>query len=198
MDMNFLYHQISQKNWHSINGLYTPIVLAKNLSFKEGMFLAYSMLLNEEREDDIRDFATELLQEIRLAHPTDWLSDWRNEIFLGDACYITMKYDERYEAYRRAYKQTNTPPPFLLISLASCYLSPSRPITIDEAENLAKYALKKELSIEGVVLLRGIYAEKEDKANFEYWDKMLKEVEEKQIHSQNEWPNFSDIRFTTT
>ncbi|WP_154017894.1 hypothetical protein [Candidatus Protochlamydia phocaeensis] len=105
-----------------------------------------------------------------------------------------MKYDERYEAYKRAYEKAPPPQPSsLLISLAGCYLLPKPPITLDEAENLAKKALEKELSIEGVVLLRGIYAEKKDQAKFDYWDKVLKEVEEQNIHTQDAWPDFSDI-----
>ena len=71
-----------------------------------------------------------------------------------------MKYDERYESYKRAFEKTAAPPPSLLISLASCYLSPTPLLTLDEAENLAIKALEKELSIEGVTLIRGIYAEK--------------------------------------
>jgi hypothetical protein len=100
-----------------------------------------------------------------------------------------MKYDEQYEAYKRAYEKVTPPPSSLLISLASCYLSPRPSVTLEEAESLAKKALEKEVSIEGVVLLRGIYAEKKDQAEFDYWDKVLKEVEEKNIHTKGDWPD---------
>jgi hypothetical protein len=93
---------------------------------------------------------------------------------------------------RRAYEKATYPPPSLLISLGGGYLSPGSPITLDEAENLAKKALDKEMSIEGVVLLRGIYAEKEDQAKFDYWDKVFKEMEDKNMHTQDAWPNFSE------
>jgi hypothetical protein len=82
------------------------------------------MLFNEERDDGLRDYATELLQEVRQAHFKEWSLDWKNDVFLGDAYYITMKYDERYESYKRAFDKVAFPPPSLLISLASCYLSP--------------------------------------------------------------------------
>jgi hypothetical protein len=104
-----------------------------------------------------------------------------------------MKYDERYEAYKRAYEKATPPPPSLLIALAGCYLLPKPSITLDEAENLAKKALEKEMSIEGVVLLRGIYAEKNDQVKFDYWDKIFKEVEENNVHTQDACPDFSDI-----
>jgi hypothetical protein len=188
-----LFNLILKNDWHAIVDQCQPKDLAKSLSFKDGRDLAYKMLFNEERNDNLRDYATELLQEIREIHFEEWSSDWKNDVFLGDACYITMKYNERYEAYQRAYKKASPPPPYLLISLASCYHSPEPPITLDDAENLVKKALEKEMSIEGVVLLRGIYAEKKDQVKFDYWDKVLKEVEEKKIHTKGTWPDFSNI-----
>lgn len=193
--MNKISNLILKNEWHTIVNQYQPKILAKNLSFKEGRNLVYKMLFNKERDDNLRDYATELLQEIRQTHLGEWSTDWKNDVFLGDACYMTMKYDERYEAYKRAYEKATPPPPSLLISLAGCYLLPKAPITLDQAENLAKKALEKEISIEGVVLLRGIYAEKKDQAKFDYWDKVLKEVEKKNIHTQDAWPDFSDIHW---
>lgn len=191
--MNKISNLIIERNWHTIANQYTPKVLAESLPFKEGRALAYKMLFNEERDDSLRVYATELLQKIQQTHPIEWSLDWRNDVFLGDACYMTMKYDERYQAYKRAYEKANPPPPSLLILLAGCYLLPKPPITLDEAESLTKKALEKEMSIEGVILLRGIYFEKKDQAKFEYWDKVSKEIEEKNIHTQNTWPDFSEI-----
>lgn len=191
--MNKIFNLIDKKDWYAISNQFDPKSLVKNISFKKGMTLAYHMLFNDERDDDLRDYAIQLLQELRQIYPEEWSSDWKNDIFLGDACFMTMRYDERYEAYKRAYEKANPPPPSLLISLAGCYLLPEPPITVDEAENLAKMALENEMSIEGVVLLRGIYAEKKDHAKFDYWDKILQKVEEKNIHAQECWPNFFDI-----
>lgn len=187
--MNNISHLIFKSDWQTIANHYSPKSLAKGLSFKDGRLLAYKMLFNEERDDDLRDYATELLERIRQSYPKEWSEDWKNDVFLGDAFYMTMKYDERHEAYKRAYEKLIDPPPALLISLASCYLSPGSPITLEQAENLAKKALEEEMSIEGVILLRGIYAEKKDQAKFDYWDKILKELEEKQIHAKDIWPD---------
>lgn len=80
------------------------------------------------------------------------------------------------------------------ISLAGCYLMREPPITLDEAENLVKKALEKALSVEGVILLRGIYAEKKEQAKFDYWDKILQEIERKNLHTQDIWPDFSNMK----
>lgn len=192
-EMNELSSLINKRDWKHIVNMYQPKELSNILSFKEGRNLAYKMLFNEERDDDLRDFATRLLQGLRQTYSKEWSLDWKNDVFLGDACYITLQYVERYEAYKRAYQRANPPPPSLLISLAGCYLLPNPPITLNEAENLVKKALEKELSIEGVTLLRGIYAEKNDQINFNYWNKILVELEEKNIHSPDTWPDFSDI-----
>ncbi len=191
--MNTILNLIHKNDWYTLVKDYNPKTLAQLLPFKEARSLAHKMLFNEKRDDTISVFATELLQEIRQIHSEEWLIDWKNDVFLGDACYMSMMYDEQYEAYKRAFEKTSCPPPSLLISLGGCYLSPESPITLNEAEILAKKALDSEMSIEGVVLLRGIYAEKEDQVNFDYWDKVFKEVEIKNIHTQNAWPDFSKV-----
>ncbi len=113
---------------------YQPKFLAKSLFFKEGRSLVYRMLFNDERDDSLRNYAVELLEEIRQAHFKQWMADWKNDVFLGDACYMAMKYDQRYQAYKRGYEKAALPPPSLLISIAGCYLSPEPPILLDEAE----------------------------------------------------------------
>lgn len=124
---------ILNKDWHTIATLYEPKSLAMSLSFKDGRSLAYNILFNDERDGSLRDYSTELLQEIRHVYPIEWSEDWKNDIFLGDACYMTMKNAERYEAYKRAYEKAVPPPPSLLIALASCYISPGSPATLEEA-----------------------------------------------------------------
>lgn len=187
--MDKISRLICKGDFRTIFYEYEPKMLAKYLSFKDARSLAYKMLFNNSGDDDFRDFATDLLQEIRLVYPKEWSEDWKNDVFLGDACYLTMNYDERYEAYKRAYKKAVPPPPSLLISLASCYLSPGSPISLEEAEKLAKEALEREISKEGVVLLRGIYAEKNDVAMFNYWDRIYRDIEKQKLQSTNLWPD---------
>jgi tetratricopeptide (TPR) repeat protein len=190
--MNKISNLIENKDWHAITNQFEPKILTKGCSFKEGMALTYRMLFNEERDDGLSNYAVQLLEEIRQFYPKEWSLDWKNDVFLGDACYITMRYEEQYKAYKRAFEKANPPPASLLISLAGCYLMQEPPITLDEAENLSKKALEKEISVEGVVLLRGIYAEKKEQAKFDYWDNILQEVQKKNIHTQNTWPDFSE------
>lgn len=191
--MNKISSLILNKNWGELSKQYEPKILAQILSIKEGKLLAHKLLFNEERDDSLREYAVELLEEIRNMHSKEWLEDWKNDVFLGDACYMTLHYNERYQAYKRAYEKAKPIPPSLLISIASCYLSPTPPISIDEAERFAKLALEREMSIEGVILLRGIYAEKKDKLSFDYWDKVLKEIEHKKMHSSSQevWPDMN-------
>jgi hypothetical protein len=175
--MNNLFDLIEKKNWYEIANNFEVETLAKELSFEKGMFVATQLLFNEDRDDGLREFATQLLQKIRSSHPSEWSSDWKNDVLLGDASYITMNFEEQYNAYKRAFEKAQPPSPSLLIALAGCYLSPEKPITIDEAEKLAKQALRQEPLYDGIVLLRGIYALKEDKNKFEYWDKIFQETQ---------------------
>jgi hypothetical protein len=89
---------IIKNDWYTLVNQYNPKTVAQLLPFKDGRSLAYKLLFDEKRDDNLRDYATELLQEIRQIHSQDWLGDWKNDVFLGDACYMSMKYDEQYEA----------------------------------------------------------------------------------------------------
>jgi hypothetical protein len=162
-EMNKISHLIESRDWYAIYQ-YNPKFFAKMVSLTKGMVIAYHMLLNDERDDDLRDYAVQMLLELRLINYNEWALDWKNDFFLGDACHLTMQDDESYNAYKRASEKADPLPPSLLLSLAGCYLAFDPRITVDEAESLVKRALEQEMSIEGVVLLRGIYAGKNDQA----------------------------------
>ena len=134
--MNKISNLIENENWYTITNQWEPKTIAKNCTFKQGMALAYHMLFNLEKDDALCDYATQLLQEIRQVYPKEWSVDWKNDVFLGDACYLTMRYEERYKAYKRAYEKANPPPPSLLISLAGCYLMQEPPLTLDNGNSV--------------------------------------------------------------
>lgn len=190
--MDEILKLIGRNDWFTIAKEIDPKFLVKVVPFKKGMSIAYHMLFNDGIDDDLRLYAVRLLQEIRQYYSQEWSSDWKNDVFFGDACYLTLNYEERYAAYKRAYDEAIPAPPSLLISIAGCYIAPEPSITIDEAEKLTKRALKEEMSIEGVILLRGIYAKKKDQVQFDYWDTILKKLQEKNIHTKNCWPSFLD------
>jgi hypothetical protein len=170
--------------------LFRPEEIVTELSFKNAMLLSYRFLVRYD--DNLREYAVNLIEAIRQYFPKEWEKDWRNEVFLGDAYYIVMKYDERYEPYKRASKMIFPMPPTVMVSLARCYLSPNEPITIDEAKELILKALKKEKSIEAVTLIRGICKTKGLLDEFAYWDKNLQELEKNNCYMKDKWPELFD------
>ena len=114
--------------------------ISKFLNFKEGITLAYLMLYNNEWDEKIQNYSVELLYAIRKNYPKEWDSSWKFDAFLGNACNITLRYAERYEAYKRASKKVKPIPPSLLVLLARCYISPGIPPVSLEAriEQFAK------------------------------------------------------------
>lgn len=191
--MDILRDLIKQQKWYLIYKSYIPQQILEKLSYKESMRLAFQIFTNKEDDSNLFNYAIDLFQNIRKKFPLDWASDWRNDFFLGDVCHFTMRFDERYEAYKRAclkFTPSNLPSS-LLVSLARCYSAPGNPqISLEEAENLARAALEKEKSIEAVVLIRGICKKKGKEEEFLYWEKVLKELEQKQAYMKNEWPKW--------
>jgi len=188
--MNTISELFKAHKLKEISQNYKPNEIIKNLSFKDGMLLGYQLLLNDEMDDILREYAVNLIEENRQAHPKEWDEDWRNDIFLGDAYYLIMKYEERYEAYKRASKKVFPAPPALLVSLAGCYLLPGSPITLDKAERLVLEALGKEKTIEAATLIRGIYKTKGNIDKYYYWDEILQKLENENTYMKDKWPKF--------
>lgn len=191
--MENLQALIKEHNWSLISKKWNPQLIVEKLSYEECMYLAYHMLVNKQADDDLINFAVDLLQAIRKKYLQNWESDWRNDLFLGDACHIAMRFDERYEAYKRASLKFNplNLPPTLLVSLARCYSAPGvPPISIAEAEKLARAAVEKEISTETVALIRGICKTQGRDKEYFYWNKVLEELEKKGPYIRNEWPEW--------
>jgi hypothetical protein len=149
---------------------YQPEDIAKECSFREGLRIAYRLLFDVKRDESFQDYAIRLFEEIRLVHSTEWNASWEYDALLGLAYHVRCEYEERYEAYRRAFDKALDPPPGLLIAFAHCCICPGHPpITYDYAVELVLRALKNNKYVDGFYLLAHLYSLKEDEQQSEYW-----------------------------
>jgi hypothetical protein len=191
MKQMLIHELFREKCWQEIANSYAVNQVAKALSFKEGLQLAYKLLYDKVWEDELQEYAVQLLNGIRKAYPNEWNSSWQYDAFLGEACNVTFKFDERYLAYKRAYETCPSPPPRLLIELAGCCDCPGPPpISYDEAIRLAKQAIKDYPYVDGVGLLHLIYSLNDDEKNEEFWKKRWHELREKNAQSPSITPDF--------
>ncbi len=175
---------IEENNWKDLEANFDVKDIAKSLPFLTGIKLAYSLLYNKEWDEETQEFALHILEAIRSTHLKEWNSSWQYDGFLGLAYDICLKYDERYEALRRALEKTKNPPPQLLIALARCCECPGKPpISYEEAIAYLTLALKDYLYVDGVGLMRKIYWFKDDIKNEQYWADILKRIENHNIES---------------
>jgi hypothetical protein len=189
--MNNLEHLLSNSNWNSLIKTYSIYDVVDSHSFQELITIVYKMLYNDEWDDEIQNYATDLLYVIREKYQKEWDSSWTFDSFLGNACNITLRYDERYIAYKRASEKATPIPPSLLVLLAECYISPGiSPVSQEEAESLLRKSLQQEKTIEGVSLLKMICKEKNDIKEVIYWEKILQELEKQNIHIHDIQPKF--------
>lgn len=187
-----LYEELIKiSDWHAIINSYDVSTIAKTLPLKDATILAYRMLYDKKWEADIQNFATDLLYNIRENHTDEWNSCWKLDVFLGLACEVTWRDEERYLAYKDAALKVKVIPPFLMVLLAECYISPGiPPVSRKEAKKLLLEALALEKTIEGVGLIKHICELDKKWDEVEYWDKILIEVIEKGLHIQNLYPSF--------
>ena len=179
-----------EENWSPIILRTTPDILTKILSYEECMSLAYDLFFKNLRDDDIQDFAVRLFFSIRDTYASDWSRDWKNDAFLGQLCGLTWRYDERYECYKKAYDKLRDPPDSLLLLLAECNSAPGTPSISDgESETYLKRAIAKKLTYEAAIWMRGLARSKNDQEQEKYWDKLSKELEEKNIHTETIMPD---------
>lgn len=162
---------------------YSPSVLVDKLGFNNSLSTAYDMLCNEEWDESLQEYATEILEELRKKYPLEWNISWKYDAFLGYAYHITLKYDERYEAYNRAFNKIQPPPPQLLIAMARCCIAPGKPpLTEEEAILLIKEAIKDTLYVEGIELLRGLYKSMGNTKEQQRWERVLENIKDTGTH----------------
>ncbi len=176
-------HDLFHKNlWKDISTLHTSEDIVSKLSFKQAMLVAYKLLYNDEWDENLQEFAVQLVYALRKKHPSEWESDWRYDAFLGDACNITLKYDERYEAYKNAVKKCPKPLPELLIKLAQfCYSPGSPPISYEDSIELLKQSIMDHPYKQAASLLKAIYSSKKDFQNECYWAEMHDRIKDENL-----------------
>lgn len=159
--------------------LFRPSELVDILKFNKSLEMALNMLNNEEWEESLQEYGTELLEAMREKYPEKWNSSWRYDALLGYAYDIILKYDERYMAYKRALDKISPAPPQLLIAIAGCCIAPGKPpISEEEAILLVKEAIQVTPYIEGIELLKGLYKSIGNREKQKYWEDVLNKIGE--------------------
>ncbi len=172
------YMELKQKSDN-----YAPLDLAIELGFGEALNLARQMLINEEWDESLQQYATNLLEEVKKKYPEKWNSNWKYDAFLGYAYDIVLKYDERYASYKSAFDKVYPHPPQLLVALAGCCWAPGKPpITEEDAISLVKQAVQTTPYVEGVELLRGLYKSIGNLKEQQRWEKVLENIKDTGPH----------------
>lgn len=174
----------SNESFSKIINAFTPEEVARKLSFKDNIRLAWRIMhsiyfnLTEEFDDERMEFSIHLLFRAREIYFEEWESDWRYDAFLGDSCFYAFRYHDRYYALKRAYEKEKNHPG-LLLSFAHCITMPGDPLmTCEEAFPLAKKAMKDKLYADGVGIIQEYYSEKGDIKNFRKWRTLTKKLME--------------------
>lgn len=162
---------------------YDPSELANRLEFGESLVMACDMLNNEEWDESLQEYATNLLERIRARYSEKWDTSWKYDALLGYAYHIILKYDERYIAYKRAFDKISPPPPQLLVALARCCIAPGKPpITEEDAILFVKQAIATTPYIEAIELLKGLYKSIGNIEEQRHWENVLENIGENGPH----------------
>jgi hypothetical protein len=179
-NLNLLFRK---KQWESISE-YPQEDIIIELGFEKAIIIAYKLLYNKNWDDRLQEFSVQLLNDLKKHFAYEWNLNWRYDAFLGVACDIALKYDERYEAFNQALKNSQSPTPELLIELAKCCYCPGLPpISYEQSIEL----LEKSISIhpykQAAILLKSIYSSKKDYQNEQYWTKMIEQIKDENLPS---------------
>lgn len=185
MKISKIKELVSQKNWNSLTTNFSAKDVCLSLNFREAMRLTEELFYNNMQDDALQQFALSLAFEIKEHFKNQWETDWKNDIFLGYLCSILWLYKERYICYKRAYDKLTDPPEALLLLLAGCRSAPGvPPISEQASEKYLMKAIEKKVTYEAALMMRSLYHNKADHQMEEYWDKICKELELKNIHTE--------------
>jgi len=191
--MNSVEDLIKTKNWNLVIEKYSPQFLSKYLSFKEGLLLSRKILENENWDADLQEFAIALIEKIKKFHPYEWKSNWKHEAFLGYAYGILgYEHEKEFNAYQQAAQSVNPSPPEVLMRLA---MSWSRPgiypkMTKEKAIEILEDVAKKVPYTQATSCLVRLYERANQKEKAEYWNKIFKESEKKELYDRYPYLDF--------
>ena len=175
---------ISSGNLDLLISKYTPEDVCACMTYKEAMIFANNLFYNNLHNDDIQDFAINLVFEIKRQYNDSWELDWKNDIFLGHLCLLTWRYEEAYNCYKNAYDKLKNPPDSLLLLLAGCNSAPGvPPINDQEAEKYLELAIKQKVTYEAATMMRELYRQKPDKELEKHWNDICEDLKKKNIHT---------------
>jgi hypothetical protein len=66
---------------------YSADEVSSQLSFKDGLRLAYRLLYNDKWDEEPQRYAVELLYSLRKRYTEQWNASWEYDALLGLACY---------------------------------------------------------------------------------------------------------------
>lgn len=186
MNKNRLKHLSDTKQWDLLINEFSVDEVCRLLDYKESMALAYDLFSKNFMSFDSQDFAVRLLFAIKKMHFHEWDLDWKNDVFLANLCSLTYREEAIYQLYKGAYNSLIDPPDSLLLLLAACNsMPPGIPeISDEESEAYLKRAIAKKITFEGAIRMRALARKKNDKEQENYWDYMMSELKNKNIHTE--------------
>ena len=139
----------NHKDYEKIVENFSTEKVVDDLKFMDSLRLSYRLLYNAKWDEDLQKYAIQLIIAVKSRFCHEWKQDWRLEAYLGTAYDVVLgedsNYDRRYEAFKRAFEMAKSPPPELIIALASCFDAPGvPPLSYDEAVVLAKKSFEIE------------------------------------------------------
>lgn len=152
--------------------------LINSMGFEKTLQVVHQMLNDKEWDESLHHYATQLLEALREKHFLEWNSHWKYDAFLGYAYEIVSNFDERFNAYQRAFKKAHPPPPQLLVALAGCCSCPRKPpISEEKAIHLVEEAIKDTYYVDALIFLRGLYRSAGNHQKEKHWDSVLNQIQ---------------------
>lgn len=168
----FTYDELKKKTQD-----YTVVDFVSHFGFDTSIHIARAMLNNDQWDDSLQNYATNLLETLRSKYPQKWDSTWRYDAILGYAYDIIFKYEDKFTAYMRAFDKIDPQPPELLVAIASCCWAPGfPPISEETAIEFLNKAIQTTPYIEAVELLIGINKSLGRHEEEHHWQIILKNL----------------------
>jgi len=191
--MNNIEYLIKTKRWSQIVESYSPNFLSKHLSFKEGLLLSRKLLENESWDVDLQKFAVVLIEEIKKFYSQEWKSNWKHEAYRGYAYDVLgYEYEKVFEAYQKAADSASSPTPEVLMRLAMSWNCPGiyPKMTKEKATEILEDVAKKVPYMQAASCLVRLYREANQMEKAEYWKKVFKESEKKNLYDRRPYLDF--------
>ncbi len=195
--MKALDQAVISKDWKSVVQHFRPQQIVDVYPYEKSMHVVGWLMIAAVDEllgeaffaEEARNFAVNLMIEIRKRYLDQWQKDWKNEAFLGISCALVYLEEEAFQYLKAAYEALQDPPQSLILAYISAAEKIEGILNKENLLELTEAAVKKGATYQAALQMAFLSNQLGNREESKYWKERAEDAETKEYHTAVITPN---------